>query len=217
MLSNPAQANIFGTAQRDDYSKFLNPKANVGELTESARQMVSRDKLLQSALDKIPTAERAEQIVKILGQHILAEEAGDTSATMATMDPNPVFESLAEGKIYSGHQSVAEDYARRYYGLTRKLHITNLTIDKKGAFAEMLWEGLQVNTYKEINPVSNPKKFFIPMVVYYEVTEQGLIKRESVYYDQYLGALSLEIIPDVLASKLQLISLNPGLLLRKSW
>lgn len=207
--------SVAATPKQENYTKFLNPNPNLGELTESARQMVSRDKLLSSVLEKLPTAERAEQIYNVLAAHILAEEAGDTDATMATMDKNPVFESLPEGKIYQGHQSVADDYARRYYGLTRKLHITNLTVDSKGAFAEMLWEGYQKNTYVGVKPVKNAKRFFIPMVVYYEVTNEGLIKRESVYYDQYLGALSLELIPDILSSKLQLIRLNPGLLFRR--
>jgi hypothetical protein len=199
----------------EDYTKFLDPRAKVGDLTESARKMVSRDHLLQSVLDKIPTPERVEQIHSILVKHIEAEEAGDTDATMATMDREPVFESIVEGKTYRGHQNVAEDYARRYHGLTRKLHITNLTVDVHGACAEMLWEGVQKDNYRGFAPVSHPKKFFIPMVVYYEVNPEGLIRRESVYYDQYLGALSLEVFPDILKSKVNLLRLNPGLIFRK--
>jgi hypothetical protein len=135
---------------------------------------------------------------------------------MATMAADPTFENMPEGKSYRGHQSVAEDYARRYSGLTRKLHLTNINVDSKGAFAEMLWEGVQKGVYHEVKPVSNATRFFIPMVVYYEVNDDGLIVRESVYYDQYLGALSLKILPDVLQNKFQLITLNPSLIFRKS-
>jgi hypothetical protein len=195
--------------------KFLDPNANIGELTESARQMVSRDRLLNSILTKLPTPERAEQIFNIIAKHVQAEEAGDTQATMETLVPEPIFESLPEGKSYRGHQSVSEDYARRYFGLTRKLHITNMNVDAKGAYVEMLWEGHQKNTYHGIKPVSNPKKFFLPMVVYYEVSNDGLIQRESVYYDQYLGTLSLEIIPDILSSPIRMLQLNPLLIFRR--
>lgn len=204
-----------GSSSQDSYLKFLNPSLGVGELTESAKTMRSRDELLQSVLNSIPTPERVEQIHNILIKHIHAEEAADLDATMATLEKEPVFESMSEGKIYRGHQSVAEDYARRYYGLTRKLHITNLSVNKDGAFAEVIWEGLHKNTYKGIKPVKNAKVFNIPMVIYYEVSARGLIQRESVYYDQYLGALSLDIIPDILSSKLQLMRLNPLLLFRR--
>lgn len=214
LLVNP-EATAATKITDENYTKFLNPNPKIGELTESARQMVSRDKLLSSILDKLPTAERAEQIYNVLAAHIIAEEAGDTEATMATMEKDPVFESLPEGKTYRGHKSVADDYSIRYSGLTRKLHITNLTVDSKGAFAEMLWEGFQKDTYKGVKPVKNGKRFFIPMVVYYEVSNRGLIQRESVYYDQYLGALSLELIPDILSNKLQLLRLNPGLFFRR--
>jgi len=179
------------------------------------KSMPTRNQLLKSILEKIPAPERASQIVDIVQKHIIAEENQDLDATMATLSREPIFESIPDGKTFYGHRSVADDYAIRYSGLTRKLHITNMTVDSKGAYAEMLWEGKQVGTYKNIKPVTNPKKFYLPMIVYYEVDDDGLIMRESVYYDQYLATLSLEIIPDIIHSKFRLIELNPRLIFRK--
>lgn len=214
--ANAATRSIASDAPLEGaYKKFLNPKADIGTLTESAKQMVSRNQLLDKILANIPTPERAQQIFSILAKHIEAEEAGDTEATMATMTKAPIFESMPEGVSYVGHQNVMEDYARRYSGLTRKLHITNIVVDNNGASAEMIWEGFQKGSYKGLKPAKNNTKFFIPMVVYYEVSNDGLIQRESVYYDQYLGSLSLEILPDVLSHKAALVAINPKLLLRK--
>lgn len=220
MISNPAKAACYldcsiNEYNPKDYTKFLNPAAKVAELTESGRKNLSRDRIMQSVLDKIPTADRVEQITSIILKHIDAEERNHVEDTMATLDPNPIFESIPEGAIYQGHKAVQDDYKIRYQGMTRTLHITNLTVDTNGAFAEMLWEGQQVDTYKGFKPVENAKKFFLPMIVYYEVTSQGLIKRESVYYDQYLGLLSLELIPDILKNSLDMLALNKGLIFRK--
>jgi hypothetical protein len=220
MISNKANALCHLSCSIDKYdskdvTKFLNPDANVADLTVSARKMLSRDRLLGHLLEKIPTPERVEQVFNIVAKHLDAEERRHVQDTMATLDPNPIFESVPEGIIYETHEDVQKDYEIRYDGLTRKLHVTNMVVDSSGAFAEVLWEGQQVSSYKGYAPAKNAKRFFLPMVIYYEVTQQGLIKRESVYYDYYTGLLSLEMIPHIIKEPLTMVQLNNDLVMRK--
>lgn len=96
-----------------------------------------------------------------------------------------------------------------------KRHVTNLVVDKNGCFAELMWEGTQKGSIKGFKPPKSRPKIYLPVAVYYAVNDAGLIARETVYYDQYLMMLNLDLIPDIANRSMTLTLLNPGLITRK--
>lgn len=206
----PTAAMALGKPQ----SKYYNAPTLDG-ITVSKKMNLKRSDLTDFILDRIPAEDRAEQILNTVVTHIEAEEKNDVEATMKTMIANPVFEDIPAGVVLQGHQSIAKDYLERFASFpSMKRHITNAMVDKNGCFMELLWEGYQKGSKRGVKPTKNPPKFVLPVSVYFEVNEMGLITRETAYYDQYLGMLSLELIPDILNNKALLLMLNPGLALR---
>lgn len=198
-----------------DYHKYLGAK-DIHKTTLSSMKNLQRDEILENALARIPTRERAEQIYKTVMTHIIAEEQNDVETTMSTMIENPVFEDVPAGTIIQGHKNIAVDYAARFKSFpSMKRHITSFMVDAKGVFVELVWEGYQKDSVKGIKPPLNARKFVLPVAAYFDVNDAGLIERESAYYDQYIGLLGLDILPDVMAHKSVLLVLNPGLILRQ--
>ena len=196
--------------------KRYNSRNALNSLTIAASKLPDRSQLLDLAMANIPTPDRVEQIYKTIMAHTIAEENNDLDTTMATMVDQPIYEDVASGKTFVGHQDVLADYRAKYASFPMmKRHVTNVMVDKNGCFAELMWEGQQVGPVKGIKAPKNRPKIYLPVSVYYEVNEQGKIARETVYYDQYLMMLNLDLIPDIANNQLTLALLNPGLILRK--
>lgn len=207
-MSNAQPTNL--TWRRYNYSNVLN------SLTLSSGKMPSRDQLLEMAMNNIPSPERVQQIHDVVMAHTIAEETADLDATMATLVDKPIYEDVASGKTFVGHQDVMDDYRTKYKAFpSMARHVTNMAIDKNGCFAELVWEGAQKGSIQGLKPPTNRPKIYLPVTVYWEVNEEGKIARETVYYDQYLMLLNLDIIPDIVNKPLTLMFLNPGLMLRR--
>jgi steroid delta-isomerase-like uncharacterized protein len=215
---NPAMAlanTSAGTSGNSTWKRYHH-RNNLKDLTLSMSQMPPRDQLLQQALDRVPSAARIQQIHDVVMAHTVAEETGDLDATMATLVDNPIYEDVASGKTYRGHQDVLDDYRSKYKSFpSMKRHVAQMMIDKNGCFAELMWEGRQEGAVQGIKPPKNRPKIYLPVSVYWEVNDDGKIVRETVYYDQYLMLLNLDILPDIVNKPMALALLNPGLILRK--
>ncbi|AFY00821.1 nuclear transport factor 2 family protein [Bdellovibrio bacteriovorus] len=212
--------NAFAMARKptpptgNDYRKYLQAK-DISKTTLSAMKKIQREEILDLALKRIPTPDRVEQIFETVMTHIVAEEQNDVEMTMSTMIENPVFEDVAAGAIIQGHKNIAADYAGRFNSFpSMKRTITNFMVDAQGVWVELIWEGYQRDSVKGVKPPKNVEKFVLPVAAYFDVNEQGLISRETAYYDQYLGLVNLDILPDVINNKALLLLVNPGLVTR---
>lgn len=210
LLGHASNAPINQTWKRYNGSNYLN------NLTISASQMPKRDEWLRKLEDSIPTKERLQQIHSVVIRHTVAEEEGNLDETMATLTDKPIFEDVASGKTTVGHKDVFNDYKERYSAFPNmQRHITNMMIDNNGCFVELMWEGHQAGPIRGLSAPKNRPKIYLPNTVYFSVTEEGKISRETVYYDQYLMAMNVDIIPDIMNNPLQLAFLNPGIIARK--
>lgn len=211
--SLPSMALAKGPSSHS-YAKYTNVK-NVWDLTQSSQKRISRDRLVEQARNSIPSEERAIQITETVIEHIIAEEVNDVERTLATMVENPIFEDIPAGVTLQGHKDVAADYAARYVSFpSMKRHITNIMVDNNGCFTELIWEGVQKGSVRGVKPSRHPRKIYMPVLAYFEVNEQGLISRETAYYDQYIAMLNMDLIPDFLNKKFFLLMMNPGLVAR---
>lgn len=212
IVAGPTRALAFGKPK----SKYYDA-ARIDNLTVSSQMKLKRSELSDFVQSRLPTAERADQILQTVMTHLEAEEQNDIETTMSTMVTNPIFEDIPAGVILEGHQPIAQDYLERFASFpSMKRHVTNIMVDKNGAFMELIWEGYQKGPKRGVKPTAHPPKFVLPVSVYFDVNEEGLITRESAYYDQYLGMLNMELIPDILNNKALLLMLNPGLAFRLS-
>jgi hypothetical protein len=206
----PARGRTNATWDRYNFSKPLT------SLTEAAKAIPAREELLENALRNIPSEDRVKQIHDTVITHLIAEETADVDLTMSTLVEKPIYEDIASGKTIVGHQDVMDDYRKKYESfpaMTR--HLTNFMVDKNGCFVELLWEGKQEGPIQGITPPKNRPKIYLPVTVYFQVNEMGKISRETVYYDQYLMFLNLDLIPDIANKPLVLALLNPGLIGRR--
>lgn len=208
----PPYTTPIGDPNANDYRKYLQAK-DIHQTTISSRNKLKREEILDTLLQRIPTRERVVQIHDTVMSHIIAEENNDIEGTMKTMVKNPVFEDAAAGLVIHGHKNVIADYTARFDSFPfLKRHVTNFMVDAKGVWVELVWEGYQKGPVRGIKPPAMPGKFVLPLAAYFEVDDDGLISRETAYYDQYLGLLGLDVLPDVLQNKKILLMLNPGLL-----
>jgi steroid delta-isomerase-like uncharacterized protein len=211
----PSVANAGGGEMNETWSRY-NFSNRFDSLTIAAKEMPRREDLLKRAMQRIPSQDRIEQIHNIVVAHTAAEENNDVDTTMATMIEKPIYEDVASGKTFIGHQDVMEDYRQRFQAFpSMKRHVTNMMVDSEGCFIEIIWEGEQKGVVKGLKPSANRPKLYLPVSVYYAVNHDGKIERETVYYDQYLMMLNLEIIPDIANKPVTLAMLNPGLVRRK--
>ena len=195
-------------------NKYTNV-SDVGALTQSSQKRLKRTAILEQVRNSIPSQERALQITETAIEHIIAEEKNDVERTLATMVENPIFEDIPAGVTLTGHKDIAADYAARYVSFpSMKRHITNIMVDNKGCFAELIWEGVQKGSVRGVKPPKHTRTIYMPVLVYFEINEQGLITRETAYYDQYIAMLNMDLIPDFLNKKAFLLMMNPGLITR---
>ena len=123
-------------------------------------------------------------IEAVLARHVAAENAHDLDATLDTLHPDCVFEDVALGKVYRGHEGAAAYYRSWWdaFGLQFRrgddgaLHVT---ADGQ-AVAEGHFHGRHVGTFLGIAPTGRPIDFRFVVVVTFR---DGRMAGERFYYD----------------------------------
>jgi steroid delta-isomerase-like uncharacterized protein len=154
-------------------------------------------------------------IEKIVVEHVEAENARDMARVMRTYAEGAIFEDVPRKMNFEGKEAIAESYQERFDafpGTVRR--IDRLTIGDEGAVTEITMSGEQTGVYTGLPP--RPGMQTLRIAAHFQVNAEGLITRETVYYDALSVAVQLGVLPDLgsPAGRIWLVLTRPGLLLR---
>lgn len=162
-----------------------------------------------------PLERRRAQVRDVVVEHVDAENARDMDRTLATYAEQCVFDDVPTGKLFRGKAAIAASYRERFEAFPRlERIITRLTVDEHGAVVEITMRGEQEGVYRGFPP--RPGVQELAIIGHFEVDDQGLITRETAYYDQLAAAVALGAMPDLGTSRgrLWLLAAYPPALLR---
>lgn len=121
--------------------------------------------------------ERAAQIEKVVREHIRAEGFGDIEAAINTYADEAVYEDRSQGIRRYGKEEIAKYYRLRDKKYPRKRAILDrIYFDEQGATIELTIVVLPTEE-------TNYKVKSFPMIVHYNVNDEGLITEERSMYD----------------------------------
>ncbi len=175
---------------------------------------LSKNQGFDAAAASAPEKRRA-QVRDVVVEHVDAENARDMNRTLATYAEECVFDDVPTGKLFRGKAAIAASYQERFEAFPRlERIITRLTVDERGAVVEITMRGEQEGVYRGFPPVPGVQE--LALVGHFELDEQGLITRETAYYDQLAAAVALGAIPDLATTwgRLWLLVAYPPALLR---
>jgi steroid delta-isomerase-like uncharacterized protein len=175
---------------------------------------LSRNQGFDAATASAPEKRRA-QVRDVVIEHVDAENARDMDGTLATYADGCVFDDVPTGRVFRGKAAIAASYQERFDAFPRlERLITRLTVDEHGAVVEITMRGEQEGVYRGFPPVPGVQELAI--VGHFEIDDQGLITRETAYYDQLAAAVALGAMPDLATTwgRLWLLVAYPPALLR---
>lgn len=137
-----------------------------------------------------------EEIGALLRRHVEAENAHDLERTLATLHPDCVFEDVAFGLVWRGHEGAARHYRQWWdaFGLRFRegeagaLHLASGgTVVAEGRFA-----GRHVGPFHGLAPTGLAVDFRFVVVVDFR---DGLMAGERFFYDRATLARQLGVAP----------------------
>jgi steroid delta-isomerase-like uncharacterized protein len=133
----------------------------------------------------------------LIVEHVDAENARDMERTLATYSENCVFDDVPTAVLFKGKQSIADSYLERFesYPNLERI-ITRMTIDDNSGVVEIIMRGPQEKPYRGFPPRRGGESE-LKIVGHFEVNDEGLITRETAYYDQLAAAVQLGVLPDI--------------------
>ena len=157
-----------------------------------------------------------DDIRALVVEHVEAENARDLVRVMQTYADGAVFEDVPQGHCFTGKTAIAASYVERFEafpGMTRA--IDRLTVGDHGAVTEITMRGEQTRTFAGLSP--RPGEQRLRIAAHFAVGPEGLITRETVYYDALTVAIDLGILPDLASwpGRLWLLLARPQLILRR--
>jgi len=156
-----------------------------------------------------------ETIEKIVIEHVEAENANDMPRVMRTYVEGAVFEDVPQGVLFEGKETIAASYQERFDAFPDMVRtIDRMTTGDEGAVTEITMRGVQKGVYRGLPP--RPEIQSVRIAAHFSVNPEGLITRETVYYDALTVAVDLGVLPDLntRGGRLWLAITRPGLLLR---
>lgn len=156
-----------------------------------------------------------ESIEKVVVEHVEAENARDMARVMRTYAEGAIFEDVPQGKHFEGKAAIADSYQGRFDAFPEMVRaVDRLTVGDVGAVTEITMSGVQTGVYAGLPP--RPGVQSLRIAAHFQVNPEGLITRETVYYDALTVAVDLGILPDLTSGsgRLWLALTRPGVLLR---
>ena len=156
-----------------------------------------------------------EAIEKIVIEHVEAENARDMARVMRTYAEVAVFEDVPREVCFEGKEAIAASYQERFKAFPDMVRtIDRMTTGDQGAVTEITMSGVQKGVYAGLPP--RPGVQSLRIAAHFSVNPEGLITRETVYYDALTVAVDLGVLPDLnsRAGRIWLAFTRPGLLLR---
>lgn len=163
-----------------------------------------------------PAERRRAQVRDIIVEHVDAENARDMERTLATYAKGCVFDDVPTRVLFEGKKAIADSYLERFeaYPNLERI-ITRITVDDNGGVVEITMRGPQEKVYRGFPPRGGEPQE-LKIVAHFEVDADGLITRETAYYDQLAAVISLGALPDITkpAGRLWLLLAYPPALFR---
>jgi len=156
-----------------------------------------------------------ETVQSIVLEHVEAENAGDMDRVMRTYADGAVFEDVPQSRLFEGKEAIAASYQERFDAFPAMVRtVDRLTTGDAGAVTEITMSGEQTGIYAGLPPRPGTQKLRI--AAHFKVNEEGLITRETVYYDALTVAVDLGVLPDLNTTRgrIWLVLTRPGLLIR---
>jgi steroid delta-isomerase-like uncharacterized protein len=123
-----------------------------------------------------------ESRLALLDRHLQAENARSMDDTLATLTPDCVFEDLAMGRTYRGHDGAAEHYGLWWEAFAPTVTPERLfwTLDGH-AVAETRWRGYHGGKFLAIDATG--REIDVPVAIFVTFGEDDLMAGERFYYD----------------------------------
>jgi steroid delta-isomerase-like uncharacterized protein len=124
----------------------------------------------------------ATDYMELLGRHLDAENRHDMADTIATLTDDCVFEDLALGRRFEGHEG-----ATAYYRLWWDAIDTEVTperlhlVEPATAVAETTWRGTHHGLFLGIEPTG--RNIAVPVILIADLRD-GLMSGERIYWDR---------------------------------
>ena len=123
-----------------------------------------------------------ESRLALLDRHLRAENARSLDETLATLTPDCVFEDLAMGRTYEGHEGAAEYYRIWWEAFAPTVTAERLHwMQEGGAVAETRWRGYHHGKFLAIDPTG--REIDVPVAIFVTFGEGDLVAGERFYYD----------------------------------
>jgi len=144
-----------------------------------------------------PSGQRRAHVRDIIVEHVDAENAPDMVRTLATYSEDCVFDDVPTGVVFKGKQAIAASYQERFDAYPRlERIITRMTVDDHSGVVEITMRGRQEKPYRGFPPRANASPE-LKIIGHFEINKDGLISRETAYYDQLAAAIQLGALPDI--------------------
>ena len=116
----------------------------------------------------------------LIARHIAAESAHDMPGTLATVHPECIFEDLAMGRVWRGHEGATDHYREWWDGLDTKVEGERAAWTADGSLiAETGFACRHIGPFLGIAPTRRTFKLRFVVVVSFR---DGLMLGERFYY-----------------------------------
>ncbi|SRR6266700_1415485 len=121
------------------------------------------------------------ELMRLLQRHVEAESGRDLAGTLATLTPDCVFEDMALGETYLGHEGATRHYLMWWEGMhntvrSERLHWT----EEGGAIAEATFVGHHLGDFLGLAPTG--REVEVPVAVFVGFKD-GLMTGERLYWN----------------------------------
>lgn len=138
--------------------------------------------------------------VRLLQQHLEAENAQDLEGTLATLHPDCVFQDHATGQVWRGHSGAADHYRQWWttFDVTVKRSADQSAgwPDNNTFIAEATWSGRHVGDFLGI---AASRRDILQRFVVVVGFRDGLMTSERFHYDlaSLLRQIGSDVVPDI--------------------
>jgi steroid delta-isomerase-like uncharacterized protein len=144
---------------------------------------------------------RRAHVQDIIVAHVDAENARDMDRTLATYSEDCVFDDVPTSVLFEGKAAIAASYQERFDAYPRlERIITRMTIDDQSGVVEITMRGPQEKPYRGFPP-RDDRVSELKIVGHFEIDKDGLIRRETAYYDRLTAAIQLGALPDITTAR----------------
>lgn len=140
--------------------------------------------------------------VRLLRQHLEAENAQDLDGTLATLHPDCVFQDHATGQVWRGHSGAADHYRQWWttFDVTVKRSADQSAgwPDDNTFIAEATWSGRHVGDFLGI---AASRRDILQRFVVVVGFRDGLMTSERFHYDlaSLLRQIGSDVVPDIVS------------------